>query len=57
MATNSVLQVNNKNLIVVSQNKQKYKNQVLSFGVRNNVHNKFIIVLIVLQDKILLFKL
>lgn len=47
MTTNSVLQVDNKNLIVVSQNKQKYKNQVFSFGVRNNIHNKFIIVLIV----------
>lgn len=32
MTTNSALQVDNKNLIVISQNKQIYKSQVFSFG-------------------------
>lgn len=33
MTINSVLQVDNKNLIVISQNRQMYKNQTFSFRI------------------------
>lgn len=34
-----------------------YKNQVFTFDIRNDIHNKLNMVLIKLQDKILFFKL
>lgn len=33
MTINSALQVDNKNLIVISQNRQTYKNQIFSFRI------------------------